>query len=133
MILVKSKTGPSKIHGIGLFAEEYISKGTKVWEYTPGFDFSLSKEQVDKLSEAARVQFLNYAYLSKETRKYVLCSDDARFFNHQKMGNTMCQVPSKPKFEEALECFATRDIMIGEELTGDYSEFDADPSDVQII
>ena len=130
MILVKSKTGQSKIHGIGLFADQFIPKNTKVWEFTPWFDFSLDKKQVDELSDAAKEQFLNYAYLSKETNKYVLCSDDARFFNHQKNANTTCVIPKKPKFEDALECFATRDIMEGEELTGDYSEFDLDPYDV---
>ncbi|MCX6717528.1 MAG: SET domain-containing protein [Candidatus Taylorbacteria bacterium] len=126
MMLVKSKTEQSKIHGIGLFADEFIAKGTKVWEYTPWFDFSLTKEQVKKLSEASKEQFLNYAYLSKETGKYVLCSDDARFFNHQKNPNVVCIVPKNSEFEEALECFAVQDIMKGEELTCDYSEFEAD-------
>lgn len=130
MILVKSKTRQSKIHGVGLFADEQIIKGTKVWEYTPWFDFSLTKEQVDKLSTASREQFLNYAYLSKDTGKYVLCSDDARFFNHQKNPNVTCKIPEYPKFDEDLECFAVRDIIKGEELTCDYSEFDLDPSDV---
>jgi len=132
MILVKSKTGQSKIHGIGLFADQFISKGTKVWEYTNWFDFSLNKGQVEKLSDASREQFLNYAYLSKSTKKYVLCSDDARFFNHQKDANTICVVPKNSKFEDALECFALRDIIKGEELTNNYLEFDLDPSDVPI-
>ena len=124
------KTEISKIRGIGLFADEFIPKGTKVWEYTNWFDFSLGKEQVDKLSDAARKQFLNYAYLSKETGKYVLCSDDARFFNHQNIENTTCVVPKNPEFKDALECFSTRDIMEGEELTCNYYEFDVDPYDV---
>lgn len=130
MMLVKSKTGPSKIHGVGLFAIEFIPKGTKVWEYTNWFDFSLSHDQVNKLSDAAREQFLNYAFLSKVSNKYVLCSDDARFFNHQKVANTVCRVPDNPQFEDALECFSTRDIMINEELTNNYLEFDSDPHDV---
>lgn len=130
MILVKSKTGQSKIHGIGLFSEQFISKSIKVWEYTNWFDFSLDKKQVEKLSDSAREQFLNYAYLSKETNKYVLCSDDARFFNHHKNANITCRVPENTEFEDALECFALRDIMVGEELTCDYSEFDLNPSDV---
>jgi len=129
-MLVKSKTGQSKIHGVGLFADEFIIKGTKVWEYTPWFDFSLTKGQVEKLSDAAKEQFLNYAYLSKETDKYVLCSDDARFFNHQKDPNIICKVPENPEFEDALECFAVQDIMKGEELTCDYSEFEADFSEI---
>ena len=130
MILIKSKTGPSKIHGVGLFAEEFIPKGKKVWEYTPWFDFALTQKQVDELSEAARIQFLNYAYKSKETGKYVLCSDDARFFNHHDAANVYCIIPENASFEDDLVCFAAKDIEVGEELTANYSEFDLDPSDV---
>lgn len=126
-MLIGSIIGQSKIHGIGLFAKEPVSKGTKVWEFSPGFDLALTTEEVQSLSEAAREQFLNYAYLSKESGKYVLCSDDARFFNHDDDSNITCIVPSGPHSENALECFATRDIRAGEEITNNYTEFDADP------
>lgn len=129
-MLVKAKTGMSAIHGVGLFAKEFIPKDTKVWEFTEVFDLVLTKEEVGKLSEAAREQFLNYAYLSKKSGKYVLCTDDARFFNHQIPSNIVCRVPEGSNIIEALECFATRDIQPGEEMTCDYAEFDADPSDV---
>lgn len=130
MMLVKARTGPSSIHGVGLFAKEAIAKGMKVWEFTTGFDLVLSKEEVAHLSEAAREQFLNYAYVSKESGKYILCSDDARFFNHQKDSNITCLIPPGAHIENALECFAIRDISAGEEITNDYIEFDADPRDI---
>lgn len=130
MMLVKAKTGPSDIHGIGLFAKESISKGTKVWEFTPGFDLVLTKDEVARLSEAAREQFLNYAYTSKESGNYILCSDDARFFNHESNSNITCMVPSGTHIENALECFAVRDISAGEEITNNYTEFDANPHDI---
>jgi hypothetical protein len=129
-MLVKTKTGLSTIHSVGLFAKEFIQKGTKVWEFTEGFDLVLTKEQVKNLSEAAREQFLNYAYLSKKSGKYVLCTDDARFFNHQIPSNIVCRVPEESNVIEALECFATKDIQPGEEITNNYEDFDADPSDV---
>ncbi|HHT9130555.1 MAG TPA: hypothetical protein ACFYEC_06800 [Candidatus Brocadiaceae bacterium] len=66
MMLVRAKTGPSTIHGVGLFAIEFIPKGTKVWEFTNGFDLVLTKEEVENLSKPAQEQFLNYAYLSKK-------------------------------------------------------------------
>ena len=130
MMFVKTKTGPSNIHGVGLFAKEFIPKGTKVWEFTEGFDLVLTKEEVKNLSEAAREQFLNYAYLSKKSGKYVLCTDDARFFNHQIPSNITCRIPEGSNLIEALECFAAKDIQPGEEITNNYEEFDADPSDV---
>ena len=129
-MLIRAKTGPSAIHGVGLFVKESVPKGTRVWEFTPGFDLELTKDQVIRLSEAAREQFLNYAYISKETGNYILCSDDARFFNHQKSPNVTCRIPSGTHIENALECFAIGDIAAGEEITTDYSEFDADPHDI---
>ncbi|MCX6787855.1 MAG: SET domain-containing protein [Candidatus Kaiserbacteria bacterium] len=130
MMLVRAKTGLSTIHSVGLFAKEFIPKGAKVWEFTEGFDLVLTKEEVKNLSEAAREQFFNYAYLSKKSGKYVLCSDDARFFNHQIPPNVTCRIPEESGIDEALECFAAKDIQTGEELTNNYEEFDADPSDV---
>ncbi|MEA2701613.1 MAG: uncharacterized protein QOE22_322 [Candidatus Parcubacteria bacterium] len=130
MILVKSTLGPSAIHGIGLFAEEPIKEGTKVWEFAPGFDLAVTKEEVEKLSEPAREDFFNYAYLSKHTGRYILCSDDARFFNHDPDANTTCHIPAGKEMEDALVCHATRDIQAGEELTNNYGEFDEDPYDV---
>ena len=130
MILVRSKLKISKIHGIGLFAEEAIKQGQPVWKFNDTFDLVLSKDQVELLSEAAKEQFFNYAYISKRTHKYILCSDDSRFFNHQDNSNTVCFVPENDTHDESLICIATRNIKIGEELTNNYAEFDHDPSDV---
>ncbi len=44
MLLVKTHLGKSKINGIGLFADEFISKGKVIWKFTPGFDFVLTKK-----------------------------------------------------------------------------------------
>jgi len=82
MLTVKTKIGSSNISGIGLFADQFIPKGTIVWKFQEGFDLLLSKEEIIKLSEPAQKQFYNYAYLDKKYNKYLLCSDDARFFNH---------------------------------------------------
>ena len=45
MLLVKTKIGPSKIAGIGLFADEFIAKGTPVWKFEPGFDLEIPRER----------------------------------------------------------------------------------------
>ncbi|HHT9130556.1 MAG TPA: SET domain-containing protein-lysine N-methyltransferase [Candidatus Brocadiaceae bacterium] len=57
-----------------------------------------------------------------------MCTDDARFFNHQEPSNVTCRVPEGSDVVEALECFATKDILPGEELSNNYKEFDADQS-----
>lgn len=119
MLLVKTKIGPSTIHGIGLFADQYISKGTPVWEFTSGFDIECSVSDLDRLSEPARERFLHYCYLDPDTKKYVLCADDARFFNHSETPNIICPDQDGPDR-------ATRDIQPGEELTYDYRTGDMD-------
>ncbi len=80
----------------------------------------------DILPEPARSYFLKYAYQNKDTLRYVLCADDARFFNHADTPNTAC-IPD-PDDEETANV-SVRDIHAGEELTIDYRTFDANPFD----
>ena len=82
MLLVKTKIGPSKIHGIGLFADQDIPKGTAVWEFTLGFDLIVPETEIDKLPENIRVYTLHHSYKNKETKNYIVCFDNARFINH---------------------------------------------------
>jgi hypothetical protein len=49
MLLVKAWVGPSKIHGFGLIAHEFIPKGTVVWKLVPGFDVILSNDELERL------------------------------------------------------------------------------------
>ena len=123
MLLVKTKIGPSKISGIGLFANQFIPKGTPTWKFQSGFDLKIDKSELANLSEPAKEQFLKYAYLNPKTNKYILCFDDARFFNHS--DNPNCIDTEFPDDTEGIDV-AVRDIQEGEELTCNYKEFDAD-------
>ena len=119
MILVKTKIGQSKINGIGLFANQFIPKGTLVQKFMPGFDLIIPESDIQKLSEPAREQFLKYAYKNKDGQ-YILCFDDTRFLNHSDNPNLISIDPV-----EEID-IAARDIQKGEELTVNYKEFDAD-------
>ena len=88
MLVIRTRLGPSKIHGIGLFADEFIPKGTVTWQFKDGFDVRLQQRAIDSLSEPAREQVLKYSYFDKQLGLYELCSDDARFFNHADEPNT---------------------------------------------
>ncbi|MGB7957778.1 MAG: hypothetical protein WCF77_02970 [Minisyncoccia bacterium] len=66
MLLVKTKIGPSKVAGIGLFAHEFIAKGTPVWKFMSDFDQKISEKKTAEFSESARGQFLNYAYFNQK-------------------------------------------------------------------
>ena len=124
MLLVKTKIKESKIAGIGLFADQFISKDAYIWRFKKGFDIRVDQKYPNTLPEPAKGYFMRYAYQNPETMKYVLCADDARFFNHSDMPNTHCI--EDPDDEDTAN-IAAKDIQIGEELTIDYREFDNDP------
>ncbi len=118
MLTVKTKIKESPIAGIGLFADQLIPKGTTVWKLEKGFDIELSKAQFANLSEPAQDQVLNYCYFNSKTEMYVMCGDDARFFNHSDNPNVSSST------EDDRPDIALRDIEIGEELTQNYQNFD---------
>jgi SET domain-containing protein len=119
MLLVKTCLAPSRIHGIGLFASEPIPRGTVVWRRNPAVDVALSDGDLARLAEPCRAQVLRYAYLDPTIRRWILCGDDARFFNHADRPNC------RDTREVDGETVAARDIEAGEELTADYTTFDA--------
>jgi SET domain-containing protein len=119
MMLVKTRLGISSVHGIGVFADEFIARGTPMWKFQPGFDLVLTKEQMQSLSPACREQMEKYTYLDKVIGKYILCSDDGRFYNHSNKPNTgMAQKNPNPEVDVALV-----DIHPGEEILCDYRTF----------
>ncbi|MGH7176543.1 MAG: SET domain-containing protein, partial [Tepidisphaeraceae bacterium] len=79
MLHVNAKAAPSRIHGIGLIAEEFIPKGTKVWEFMPGFDVLIPEADLERLSPASREQAVYWSYFHLPTRNFVMSSDDDRF------------------------------------------------------
>ena len=119
MLLVKTHIGPSSIEGIGLFADQFIAKGTKTWEFDPRFDRFFSKEEFERFSREIQKFLQTYAYQSRVADGYVLDSDDGRFTNHSDTPN-LGKVPLEGK--EAYTV-ALRDIQKGEEMTLDYRVF----------
>src|SRR3989344_7740534 len=126
MLLVKTKIGLSKIHGIGLFADEFIPKGTVIWKYVPGFDLKFTKKEVDRLPEIAK-DFIHFYDYESDTGNCVLCVDNARFTNHSKNPNMVDNeaigvIVENTDGEGASIAF--RDINPGEELTYDCEKED---------
>lgn len=111
MLLVRTYTNKSRIHGIGLFAAEPIPAGTPAWQFDP---------EVDKTSALPYAEPLDKYSWRAEGSLWVLCGDNARFMNHSKHPNI------KSNFDLAKPDTAIRDIAAGEELTVDYSTFDLD-------
>lgn len=125
MLQVKTKKQNSFIHGIGLFADEDISKDTIIWKFDSNFDLLFSDDDLKMLSKFAREQVINYAYFDKIYNKYILCGDDARFFNHSEDCNCDDSVHNIT--------IALRDIKKGEELTANYWKFDGNSGRLDYI
>ncbi|HET9597452.1 MAG TPA: SET domain-containing protein [Anaeromyxobacteraceae bacterium] len=117
---MKTYLAPSRIHGTGLFAGEDIPRGTVVWRRDPTLDIELTEEQIEALAPPSREQVVKYTYLDIVRRTFVLCGDDARFFNHEEAPNCL-DYPDA----DGGTTVAARDIRAGEELTSDYGKFDA--------
>lgn len=122
MLLVKTKLDVSPIHGIGLFADEFIAEGSIIWKFHELIDLRFAEERVEQLAEGARQQIQKYSYREKHSGLYVLCGDDARFLNHSEDPNCFDFYSG----EEQDLTVARRDINSGEELTCNYALFDLD-------
>ncbi|HSB05409.1 MAG TPA: SET domain-containing protein [Thermodesulfobacteriota bacterium] len=123
MLLVKARVDKSPIHGLGLFAAEFIPKGTQAWRFTPGFDLDLDPHILNTQPDHFRDQLLHYGYIDSRLNRYILCCDGARFINHSDTPNI------RPDF--SLDRYgvdiAVRDIEIGEEITIDYNSIEGSP------
>ena len=118
MLLVKTQLGKSSIHGMGLFADQFIPKGTTTWKYDPKFDKGFTEDEIMDLSEENRKYFLHYAYYDKKRDLYILCCDSQRFINHSENPEKI-NIASNPDQDVAL-----RDIQPGEEFLCNYNKFD---------
>ena len=115
MLRVKTKLGLSRVHGIGLFADQFIPKGTTTWKYDPDFDMQFSEETLKRLPEWTQDQFLKYSYFDYTLNTYILCIDDQRFINHS-IDHNIISTPTEDQ--------AGRDIKMGEELFCNYNHYE---------
>lgn len=119
MNLVKTYLDKSPIEGIGLFAAEFISKDTLIWQLIEPFDLVLDKRIWDSIKDNLHQWYAepmsNYLlrYYYEKGGKCVFCGDDARFANHSNNANT------RSIFDKQ---WAKRDIRKGEEIFCNYFE-----------
>ena len=121
MLLVKTSVGPSNISGLGLFADQFIEKGTIIWQLSEPLDLVLAKELVQNLPLLAKQTFLKHGYFSKKLEKYILSFDNDRFTNHSEDPNVL---EGEVMVGGETVTVAVKDILAGEEITCDYAEFD---------
>jgi SET domain-containing protein len=138
MLLIQTGVQPSSIHGMGLFAVEFVPRGTPVWRFQPGFDQAFGADAFPGLPENVRRHLRWFAYLDAATRNWILSGDHACFMNHSTTPNTGVGATEFPSLEglgvssqskDALPpvtTIALQDIGPGEELTCDYFAFDVE-------
>jgi SET domain-containing protein len=113
MLLVKTKLGESKIHGIGLFADQFIPTGSVIFQEEEFFTKKITRDEFEKLTELQKDFLMHYSYRYEKLLKLSL--DNDRFMNHSNDPNTDDSDP--------LKTVATRDIQPGEEITCNYNFF----------
>jgi uncharacterized protein len=120
MLLVKTCLDCSTIHGVGVFADEFIKKGTIAWEFHPQIDIILLPDQVTALPEAARQFIENVATpFPFDADNYCISLDNSNYINHSFTPNLITLNQGTDAVDVAFE-----DIEKGTELTYDYYEID---------
>ena len=115
MFLIRTRLGPSAIHGVGVFACDPVAAGAVVWRYEPRFDRTVSVEDLAAAPPAFRAYLDAYAYRSADLGGTLLLScDHAKFLNHSDDPNTE---------ERPFTSLARRSISPGEKVTCDYGVF----------
>lgn len=116
----------SSIEGKGVFTTGKIEKGSIVWKYEPTHDRSISLEEYEKMSEEEKRYMDKIAYLSSTSDRYIFPpeNDPALYTNHSADSNNLSTVLNN-KISLEPHFVANRDILLGEELTNNYHEFDA--------
>jgi len=122
MMLVKTRVAPSRIHGLGLFAVEFIPQGAPIWRFEPGFDHDFSPAQFATLPALAREHTRWFCFVSKQNGHVILSGDHACFINHSTSPNT----GSPESSMGSVTTVARRDIAADEEITCNYFDYDAD-------
>ena len=115
MLTINTYLAPSRVHGIGLFAAEFIPAGSPVWKYNRDIDKIFKKEVFlaicNRLDSCSLRHLLNSSYI--RGGRYFYLTDNARFINHTEVNDNIC-------FADDYTEIALRDIDPQEELLENY-------------
>jgi uncharacterized protein len=114
MLLVKTYLDKSRIHGIGVFADQLIRQDQKIWRFVMGFDRYYTRKRLAKLPKPARDYIKLHGYQWKN--EILLSMDYDTFMNHSENPNT---------YFNSGYVIARSNIRKGEEITNDYRAFEA--------
>ena len=118
MLLIKTYLDKSPIHGVGVFANEFVKKGTVVWQFNPLVDIILTEEQLNELPEVIKefIDIIGFSY-PFGVNNYCMSIDHAQYMNHSDTPNLVLNIKEDKNI-------ALKDIAQGTELTIDYYKID---------
>ena len=85
MMLVPTFVDKSEIDGVGLFTAEDIPAGTRIWQWDPDFDITLTYDQMETFPKWKQQYFEHYCFEQDGILFY--CADNNRFVNHSDTPN----------------------------------------------
>jgi hypothetical protein len=116
MMMIPVEIKKSEIHGLGIFAVEPIRKGQVLWQFTPGLDWNVSDYAVQFSEPRKRAFIMERGYLNPRHPNWVICIDEAQFWNFPAKGiSANCVLGNELDGENLI--IAGCDIAVGEELT----------------
>jgi uncharacterized protein len=124
MLLVRTRIQPSNINGLGLFADEFIPKGTRILQYEPAFDRAYTDNEIQHLPQTVQEYLHHYSYFSTDLKKWILPFDNDRYVNHSNNPNTRVEPTLVSHGESGV--IALRDIYPGEEITLNYKDMEGE-------
>ena len=115
MLTINTYLAPSPVHGIGLFAAEYIPAGSSVWKFNRYIDKIFKREVFVTICSRLDICTLRHLLNSSYSRggRYFYLTDNARFINHSEIEDNI-------SFMDDYTEVALRDINAHEELLENY-------------
>ena len=115
---VDIRIGTSPTHGTGIFAQQFIPAGTRVWSFDDSMYVCTADELKAYDSETLRKALLA-GYLHEPTERFIWYQDGMQFVNHAEGAAANIGTGDWRPLEDD-GCIATRDIEAGEEIFEDY-------------
>lgn len=111
----------SDTHGVGVFVEENVPQGARIYTPSPLLDVDLTQEEFESLDQREQKEVQYYGYFHKPSVCWHVAYDAIRMMNHADGDH------ANTTQDEDMVLVAKRDIQAGEELLQDYCElFDED-------
>lgn len=111
MLLIDHYIASSPVHGLGVFARDFVPSGTLVWKVHPAIDREIHEFELRDLPQHVVKLIETHSEYLAELKRYRLSADGGYFMNHADDPNLL---------DLGDVMYARRDIHPGEELFCDY-------------